>query len=218
MGQKTPRRPRGRPRAYDPETALGDATQAFWRAGFAGTSLDDLSAATGMNRPSLYGAFGDKRELYLSTLDRYVEQSRAGMIDALDDDLPIAEGLQQVYDRALALYFSDATAPLGCFLIGTAATEAARDPGVRRKLGAGLRELTRTFEERLRRAQASGEIDADADPAVLADLAAAVLYSIALRARAGDSRASLRALSREAVKLLCSSAAPRKARRKPSAR
>src|SRR5262249_17102093 len=62
---------RGRPRAYDPETALQTAIEAFWQAGYSGTSLDDLSAATGMNRPSLYGAFGDKRALYLKALDHY---------------------------------------------------------------------------------------------------------------------------------------------------
>ena len=63
MVQKADSR-RGRPRAYDPETALSQAMAVFWDAGYAATSLDDLSAATGMNRPSLYGAFGDKHALY----------------------------------------------------------------------------------------------------------------------------------------------------------
>ena len=54
---------RGRPRGYEPEVALARALDVFWKDGFAATSLDDLSAATGMNRPSLYGAFGDKREI-----------------------------------------------------------------------------------------------------------------------------------------------------------
>ena len=58
---------RGRPRAYEPDVALGKALDLFRTAGFAATSLDDLSAATGMNRPSLYGAFGDKRELYIKS-------------------------------------------------------------------------------------------------------------------------------------------------------
>ena len=62
---------RGRPRAYQPEIALGKALELFRRDGFAGTSLDDLSAATGMNRPSLYAAFGDKHTLYLKALQRY---------------------------------------------------------------------------------------------------------------------------------------------------
>lgn len=223
MVQKSTKRPRGRPREYDPDTALVGATKSFWRAGFSGTSFDALSAATGMNKPSLYAAFGDKRDLYLAALDRYVERSRAEMTDALGEDLPIAAGLQRVYDRALDLYFADPSTPLGCFLIGTAATESAQDPDVREKLGAGLRELTRTFEARLRRAQAQGEIAAETDPAVLADMASAVLFSIALRARAGDDRAALRAFSREAVKLLCGGASdrdgprPRRGGRSPGA-
>ncbi len=68
---------RGRPRAYQPEVALARALDVFWKEGFAGTSLDDLSAATGMNRPSLYGAFGDKRELYIKSYQRYREDARA---------------------------------------------------------------------------------------------------------------------------------------------
>jgi AcrR family transcriptional regulator len=194
--QKSARRPRGRPRAYDPEVALGRATGAFWRHGFSGTSLDALTDAMDMNRPSLYGAFGDKRALYLAALDRYVALSRAQMDERLAADVPLAEALQSVYDGALALYFRDAKAPLGCFLIGTAATEAAGDAGVREKLGSGLRELTKAFERRFR---AEGRDDA----AFLADLAAAVLFSIALRARAGSSRASLRRFARDAVSFLC---------------
>src|SRR5471030_2437736 len=70
---------RGRPRAYQPEVALGKALDLFRKDGFAATSLDDLSAATGMNRPSLYGAFGDKRELYLKSYARYRADARAAI-------------------------------------------------------------------------------------------------------------------------------------------
>lgn len=205
---KRPKRPRGRPRAYDPDDALTRATKSFWRGGFSGTSLDDLTAATGMNRPSIYGAFGDKRDLYLAALDRYVEVSRAQMVAALAEDVPLAAGLQRVYDGALALYFADPKSPLGCFLIGTAATEAARDSRVRTKLGAGLRSLTETFEARFAAAKDKGEIAAGADPALLADMAGAVLHSIALRARAGDSRSELAKFARAAVKLLASASTP----------
>ena len=78
---------------------------------------------------------------------------------------------------------------------------------MRATLGSGLRELTRAFEARFRTARERGEIDASADPALLADLAGAVLHSLALRARAGDSRAALRRFSRAAVKWLCGAAA-----------
>ena len=62
---------RGRPRAFEPDTALAQAMDVFWSDGFAATSLDDISAATGLNRPSLYGAFGDKRALYLQAYGQY---------------------------------------------------------------------------------------------------------------------------------------------------
>jgi AcrR family transcriptional regulator len=211
MVQNEPKRPRGRPRAYDPDEALVRATESFWRAGFAATSLDDLSAATGMNRPSLYGAFGDKRDLYLATLDRYVEAARADMAVALSDDVPLPVAIGRVYAGALELYFAHSGAPLGCFLIGTAATEAARDAAVRERLGSGLRELTRAFETRFRSARQKGELPPGADPAALAELAGAVLHSLALRARAGDSRASLEHFAREAVRFLCGP--PRRKRR-----
>ena len=64
MVKKEEKRPRGRPRAYDPERAMDRATGAFWRAGYSATSLEDLTAATGMNKPSLYAAFGDKRAFH----------------------------------------------------------------------------------------------------------------------------------------------------------
>jgi AcrR family transcriptional regulator len=111
--QKAAKRPRGRPRAYDPDTALRRATGAFWRHGFAGTSLDALTDAMDMNRPSLYGAFGDKRALYLAALDRYVAESVEQMRAALSEDVPLAQGLQRVYDgRSRSI--SRTRAPLGC--------------------------------------------------------------------------------------------------------
>src|SRR5271154_7507538 len=82
---------RGRPRAYEPDVALGKALDLFRKDGFAATSLDDLSVATGMNRPSLYGAFGDKRELYIKSYHRYRDDARAAMIDIFRGELPIRE-------------------------------------------------------------------------------------------------------------------------------
>ena len=78
---------RGRPRAYEPEVALARALDVFWKEGFAATSLDDLSAATGMNRPSLYGAFGDKRELYIKSYESYRDRARQRMGEAFAIDL-----------------------------------------------------------------------------------------------------------------------------------
>src|SRR5258707_13142479 len=79
---------RGRPRAYQPDVALGKALDLFRRDGFAATSLDDLSAATGMNRPSLCGAFGDQRELVINSYRGYREDGGVAMRDVFGDELP----------------------------------------------------------------------------------------------------------------------------------
>ena len=71
-------RARGRPRSYDPDVALKAATERFRTTGYAGTSLDDLAAATGLARPSLYAAFGDKRALYLAAIERAHDRAAAG--------------------------------------------------------------------------------------------------------------------------------------------
>src|ERR1044072_9306933 len=129
MVQKKPKaepaaaKKRGRPRAYDHDTALARAAATFWKAGYAGTSLDDLSEATGMNRPCLYAAFGDKRDLYLKTLEHYRDGGGALTPAGLAGGPPLRVFLKRFYDGALDLYLGEG--PRGCYSIGTAATVAA---------------------------------------------------------------------------------------------
>src|SRR6201986_3667609 len=104
---------RGRPRAYEPDIALGRALDLFRKNGFAATSLDDLSAATGMNRPSLYGAFGDKRELYIKSYERYRENARAAVRDVFRAQLPLRKRLERIYAIALDIYLSGEEGPKG---------------------------------------------------------------------------------------------------------
>jgi AcrR family transcriptional regulator len=208
MVQKSKARPterlrRGRPRAYDPDTALGQAMAVFWGAGYAATSLDDLSDATGMNRPSLYAAFGDKRALYRATLERYRVEARDAVRTVTDEALPLRETLRRLYDVALSLYFSGEGSARGCFLIGTAVTEAALDPELRATMADSLREIDHVYEACIRAAQARGELPRGAKPALLAKLASAVLYFLAVRSRAGESRAALRATVEGALDLIC---------------
>src|SRR5262245_48949847 len=204
MKQKSDAAPRrGRPRDYDPERALANARNAFWRRGYAGTSVDALSDATDMNKPSLYGAFGDKRSLYLTTLDRYIADGNAGMDAALDPALPLEDALMRVYDAALALYFPRNRPARGCFLINTAASEALVDRDVRAALQRGLREFDDRFESCIRNARERGELPRGADPSALARVASAILHTLALRSRAGDSMDSLRATALAGVALIC---------------
>lgn len=186
--------------------------EAFWDAGYAATSLDDLAAATGMNRPSLYGAFGDKRALYLKTLEHYAAGGQLRAALAPKDTLH--EALTRVYGLAIALYLSGKEGARGCFLIGTATTEAVKSPEVRNALAGQLRELDEIFEARIRRARDQGDIASDADPHALARLASAILHSLALRSRAGDSRAALEAIAQIGVAAICGPEAPAQPRRR----
>jgi AcrR family transcriptional regulator len=194
---------RGRPRAYDADTALKRATDTFWRTGYSGTSLDSIAAATGMNPPSLYAAFGNKRALYLEALTHYWELSLAATREALAQDRPLAESLMAAYEAALSIYFSGRGPARGCFVIGTAVTETVDDPDIRKSVAAGLRLIDADFEARFSAARDKGELKDDADPAALAILASATMHSIAVRVRAGTPRAELREMARKAVSVIC---------------
>src|ERR1700676_107674 len=193
---------RGRPRAYQPEIALGKALDLFRKDGFAATSLDDLSAATGMNPPSLYGALGDKRELYIKSYARYRADARAAMLDIFRDEMPIRKRLERIYAVALDIYLSGEAGPRGCFTVMTAASEAVFDPDIRAMVLEGLSELEKAFAAFFRIAREKGELAPSADPHVLAQLASATLHTIAIRARARVPRRELEAIVNGAIDLM----------------
>ena len=193
---------RGRPRAYQPDIALGKALDLFRKDGFAATSLDDLSAATGMNRPSLYGAFGDKRELYIKSYARYRADARAAMLQIFREEMPIRKRLERIFAVALDIYLSGETGPRGCFTVMTAGSEAVADPEIRAMVLEGLSELDKAFAACFRLGKEKGELPASADPAVLAQLASATIHTIAIRARARVPRKQLEAIVKGALDVL----------------
>jgi AcrR family transcriptional regulator len=193
---------RGRPRAYEPEVALAKALDLFRKDGFAATSLDDLSAATGMNRPSLYGAFGDKRKLYIKSYQRYRADARAAMADIFRTELPIKKRLQRIFAVALDIYLSGDAGPRGCFTVMTAASEAVADPDIRAMVVEGFTELDKAFAACFRIAKEKGELPASADPVVLAQLASATIHTIAIRARAQVPRRELEAIVKGAIDVM----------------
>lgn len=199
--ERAPKR-RGRPRAYDPAAALVQARDAFWRHGYSGTSLDEISAATGMNRPSLSAAFGDKRAIYLAALRDYWVNKFAMMDTALAAGT-LREALLGVFDASLTLYFAGVDGVRGCFVVGTAITEAVEDQDIRAIIEAGFLTLDAKFEARLRIARAAGEIAEDADIEALALLATGTMHTLAIRARAGTPCDHLRQLARKAVAVIC---------------
>lgn len=202
-----PARKRGRPRAYEPDVALARAMDVFWRDGFAATSLDSISAATGMNRPSLYAAFGDKRDIYVKAYERYRERARERMAEIFTSDLPLRTMLRNVYAIAIDMYVSGEDGPRGCFTVMTATSEAVFDPAIRELAVMGLTEMDRAFARLFKAAQAKGELPAAADPAMLAQLATATIHTLAVRARVRTPRKELDAIADAATALICGAGA-----------
>lgn len=194
---------RARPPAYGPETALSRAMDAFCKNGYCAASLDEIADTTGMNRPSLSAAFGDKQKLYLKVLADYWQLRFAEIREALASDQALDEALMRLDEAALSIYFSGDDRPRGCFVIGTAVTEAVEDSEVRNSIAGAILAFDVDFEARFRRAREKGELKGNADPVALAVLATATMRTIAVRARAGISRSELRELGRKPLGVIC---------------
>jgi len=196
-------KPRGRPRAYDRDKTLMALRDVFWRQGLAGVSLDELTEATGLHKPSLYAAFGDKRAQYLAALDSYLAMSRDWIAAAMAEPT-LEESLSAFFARDIEIYTK---AGAGCFMVTTATPEARNDPEISARAAAAMKALDRTFRRRLEKAVAAGELPPDADLAAIADLLAALNYDLAVRARAGASAAELRAIVERSLAFILRAAA-----------
>jgi AcrR family transcriptional regulator len=180
----------GRPRAFDVDEALDRALDVFWRQGYEGTALSDLTAAMGINRPSLYATFGNKAALFSKVLDRYADGPAAYAARAFEFSRArdVVEAL--VYG-AIELTTGPDT-PRGCINVRTAQAcgpeaEPARLEAITRR-----RADHAALRRRLSRARAEGDLPPDADPGALAQFITTFIDGIAVQASGGASRAQLR--------------------------
>jgi TetR/AcrR family transcriptional regulator, copper-responsive repressor len=202
LAEPAPKR-RGRPRAFEPETALSRAMDVFWQDGFAATSLDDLSAATGLNRPSLYGAFGDKRALYLQAYRQYRKRVNEEFAPLFQARAPLRAKLRRILIAALELYLSGEEGPRGCFTVLTTSSDAVADPEVRALVAEAIDSTDRAFGRLFADARAAGELPAGADPRALARLASATIHTLSIRARARIPKAQILLVIDGAVTTIC---------------
>ncbi len=200
------KRPRGRPRGFDAQQALERMLTTFWDRGYAATSLDQLALAAGLNRPSLYAAFGDKKAMYRAALDAFAERTRSEVSAALQGP-SLVTALRRFYRGAINIYLSGNEGPRGCLYVCTAAVEAVQHVEIRGDLLEILRVIDAALAARIAAAQAAGEIARDRNAGELGMLAAAILHSIAIRARAGAGRRQLEGMARLVVDLICTPAA-----------
>lgn len=190
MESGTGGRPRGRPRSIDRNAVLERAMQAFWRLGYDGASLNDLTEATGVSRPTLYAAYGDKVDLFMAALDRYGHTYGTAPVQAFLAESDIRAAVT-AFLRVSAEGNTEPSMPTGCLIACCAATAAETNPLVRQKLAAmtapAMELLAGRFEEELK----AGELGASRSPWDRAELLIDMMYAQAIRARTGQTRAEL---------------------------
>lgn len=183
---------RGRPRNFDPDAALDQALAVFWRNGFQGASLSELTEAMGLSKPSLYAAFGDKEALYLKALDRYASQWLARHIEVLEQE-PDGRQAVRAFLRSAAVMLTDPTLPGGCFVVnGMADCGGPLTPAaVELALQKTQPECEAKVRERLLRAQRDGQLPQDVNIADLASFFYTLLAGLGVKAKGGAKRANL---------------------------
>jgi AcrR family transcriptional regulator len=179
----------GRPRAFDLDTALERALMVFWRQGYEGASLADLTEAMGINPPSLYAAFGSKEGLFWRTLDRYMAQHQQFLQQAYAQ--PTAREVASYLLHGMAEMQTNKAHPPGCLLIQGALScrdtaESIRQELVRRRR-LGEVALCNRFEQAIR----DGDLAADQNAASLARYVTTVAQGMAVKAASGASRREL---------------------------
>lgn len=191
----------GRPRQFKLESALEEASKVFWAQGYSATSMDDLGTAMSMNRPSIYNAFGNKEALYRQSLAQFCGQLDAGIEACLSQIPDFREGLSAFFEQAIALYCASDPS-LGCLMICTAPAESINSPDIKGDLASLIKRVDKSFAHHIGNAINDGQLSKQTDVELLAAHLQASLHTIAIRARAGASKQSLRKYASFAVQQL----------------
>jgi len=196
-------RPRGRPRLYDKETALTTMQRIFWENGFSATSLDQISAETGINRPSLYAAFGSKKDMYIKCLQHFAEMMGKRTENAILSEADLSKGLEKVFMKAMEIYRPEATmedgGPLGCFVTCTAPAEAGADEEIREVLRMVLDTIDQSMRETVEVAIKDQKIQPRQSAEITGHLLGCLLNGLSLRARSGTSREELQLTAKAGI-------------------
>lgn len=187
----------GRPRAFDLETALGQALAVFWKKGYEGTSLSDLTSAMGISRPSLYAAFGNKEALFRKALGRYLAGPAATLADALGK--PDVRQAIAAYLEAAVEMLCCPEHPAGCLVVQGALSCGETADVIRTELAAQRQESLRQLRLCLDRGRAAGQLPADCDLDALARYIATLHQGLSVQAASGARRDELLAVVRIAL-------------------
>jgi len=195
---QTPRK-RGRPATIDTAAAMKCLVELFRSKGYSAVSLDDVSEATGLSRPSLYRAFGNKLSMYIGAMDAFGEQVSEIAVPALLAEGDLQSALANFYDAMLSIYYRDSDVAPGCLVFGTAPSSAEEEQ-IQERLEFGIRSTDRIMRNRIDRA-APDRSEQDIQMAV--DLASNTLIAFSARAKSGATRDALSAMGRRSAKTIC---------------
>jgi len=182
--------PQGRPRAFDVDEALESALKVFWERGYEGASLPELTEAMGINRPSMYAAFGNKEELFRKALTRYVERSACYIEKAVAE--PTARAVIEKLMYGAVEVQTGANDPKGCLMVQGALACGESAACIRDEIAAKRKEGETVIRKRFERARAEGDLAAEVKPADLARFVTTQIFGMAVHAAGGATRAELK--------------------------
>lgn len=185
--------PIGRPRKFDLDLALMKALDVFRDKGYEGTSITDLTNAIGINRPSLYKAFGTKEDIFRKAFSLYLSES----LDYLEHSLTKPTSYQVVEfllsETIEILILADGESK-GCFAILSSLSEGLRDIGMQQEISKALSLYTIQLTDRFQKARDEGDIPSSIDPSQLARFISAIHKGLSVQASIGATRAELEAV------------------------
>jgi AcrR family transcriptional regulator len=188
----------GRPRSFCVDTALNQALEVFWRKGYEGASIKELTEAMGINKPSMYAAFGNKEDLFRKALERYTTEKGLYLQEAID--APTAYGLAHKMLHGAAVMMTDPSTPFGCLTVKGAMTCNDQDISVKREIDAIRINTEIALEKRLEQARQKGDLPADSDPVHLRRYLSTVIQGMSVQASSGASREELHKVADIALK------------------
>ena len=188
----------GRPRAFCVDRALDRALQVFWQKGYEGTSLSDLTEAMGINRPSLYAAYGNKEALFRKALDRYGENGAAFIRHTLEQPTSRAVVEHLLFTAAESADCLDK--PRGCLTVRCALSSGEEAESVRLELAKCRTRVESLLLARLERAKTEGDLPPAADPADLARFVMTVHQGMSVQATGGATGEQLRRVAETALR------------------
>jgi AcrR family transcriptional regulator len=195
-----PPKRRGRPREFDRDEALECAMRLFWSRGYEATSISDLTTAMRITPPALYGAFGDKKRLFLEAVERYENGPGCFAQKALTEE-PTAElAIRHLLLGALKS-FTDPKNPRGCLVVLGATNCALEASDISDALADRRRMAERAVRARIAAGKSAGELSDDTDVDALTGMVTATLYGLAIKARDGAPRAHLRGAIEQLMKM-----------------